>query len=254
MREDAYGAMAASYDALLGEEIDYGAWADDIDKTIKKHQKTDSRLVLDIGCGTGKMTFALRDKGYDMTAVDISPDMLAIASEKAKEKGIEDILWLCQDMTDFELYGTVDAVVCCLDGINHLVNEGEAEKCFRLVHNYLIPDGIFIFDVNSPHKFETVYGSNDYILEDDGVLLAWQNDYDGESGICDFYISVFTEDEDGRYTREDTCQRERCYKKEELEELLKKCGFELISMSSKASGNSFNSEADRWYITAKCKK
>lgn len=253
MSENGYAAMAEVYD-LLDSEVDYAAWAEYIGKTIKKFQKTDSRLVLDLGCGTGKMTFALRALGYDMTAVDISPEMLDFASGKARAEGIGDILWLCQDMTEFELYGTVDAAVCCLDGINHLIKDGDTEKCFRLVHNYLIPDGIFMFDLNTPLKFETVYRENDYVLEDDGVLLAWQNDYDGESGLCDFYYSVFREDADGRYTRRDGIQTERCYEKDEIVSLLDKCGFEILSFSSGYDWKKAEKDAERWYITARCLK
>ena len=180
--------------------------------------------------------------------------MLGFASDKARCEGIDDILWLCQDMTDFELYGTVDAAVCCLDGINHLTEDGDIESCFKLVHNYLIPDGIFMFDVNTPHKFEAVYGQNDYILEDDGTLFAWQNDYDEVSGLCDFYFSVFEEDKDGKYTRHDGVQTERCYSKEEILKTLEKCNFEVLTFSSDYDYKKPEKDADRWYITARCIK
>lgn len=253
MSENGYAAMSGVYD-MLNSEVDYEKWSKYIDKTVRKFEKTDSKLMLDLGCGTGKMTFALRKLGYDMTGIDISPEMLDFASNKARDEGAADILWLCQDMTDFELYGTVDAAVCCLDGINHLTEDGDAESCFNLVHNYLIPNGIFMFDLNTPHKFETVYGQNDYILEDEGALFAWQNDYDRDSGLCDFYFSVFEEDEDGRYTRHDGIQTERCYGKEEILSLLKKCGFELLCFTSDYDYKEAENGCDRWYITARCIK
>ena len=250
---DGYAALSGVYD-LLNDQIDYGKWASHIKAVIDKYEKTKTSLVLDLGCGTGKMTFALRDLGYDMTGIDISPEMLAEASEICRIENIGDVLLLCQDMTDFELYGTVDAAVCCLDGINHLTRPGDVTKCFELVHNYLIPDGIFIFDVNTPHKFETVYGRNDYVLEDDGVLFAWQNDYDRDKRLCSFYMSVFTENADGSWHREDGVQRERCFTLTGIKRLLSKSNFELISVTDGYSFERAGENCDRWCFTARCIK
>lgn len=253
MTENGYDALSGVYD-ILNNEIDYGEWANFIADTIKKYEKTETKLVLDLGCGTGKMTFALRNLGYDMTGIDISPEMLDRAHSICEKEGIEDILWLCQDMTEFELYGTVDAAVCCLDGINHLTETDDVAKCFDLVHNYLIPDGIFIFDLNTPHKFENVYGQNDYILEDEGILLTWQNDYNGEEKINDFYFSLFTEDSDGRYSRTDSDECERCYTEEEIKTLLENSGFELLYISGGYNYVLPEDSCDRWYIAARCIK
>lgn len=250
---DEYSSMAEVYD-LLNDQVDYRRWAEYIDETVRRFESTRSSLMLDLACGTGKMTFEMRRLGYDMTALDISPEMLNEAFLKAQKEGAGDILWLCQDMTEFELYGTVDAVICCLDGINHLTEKSDVEKCFSLVHNYLIPDGIFMFDVNTPHKFDTVYRDRDYVLEDEGVLLAWQNLYDEGSGICEFVTSVFTENEDGSYSREDGVQTERRYDKEELRDLLEKAGFEVLCISGNYGYEPPENDADRWYITARCKK
>lgn len=253
INDGVYGDLSSVYD-VLNDQVDYVRWADYIEELLDRFSASPVRLMLDLGCGTGKMTFELHKRGYDMTGIDLSPEMLACAAETASEKGITDILWLCQDMTEFELYGTVDAAVCCLDGINHLTGSGDIERCFSLVHNYLVPDGIFIFDVNTPLKFETVYGSRDYVLEDEGVLVAWQNDYDPKKRVCDFYISVFTEEENGGYSRRDSVQRERCFSAAYLKRALKKCGFELLTFSGDYSLEPASESAHRWYIAARCKK
>ena len=253
MTDGIYSSLAGVYDVLNGD-VDYGKWADFIVSVINKYSTVPVKLVLDLGCGTGKMTFALRERGYDMTGVDISPEMLAKASEICRKKKIDDVLWLCQDMTDFELYGTVDAAVCCLDGINHLTKVSDARRCLSLVHNYLVPDGLFIFDLNTPHKFETVYADNDYVLEDDGVLVAWQNSYNEKTKLCDFYITTFTENSDGSYSREDSVGRERCYTARSIKKLLADAGFELLFISSDWSDSPASPDADRWYIAARCKK
>ena len=94
-------------------------------------------------------------------------------------------------MTDFELYGTVDVTISCLDCLNHLPDLEALRRCFTLVHNYLVPDGLFIFDMNTPYKFYHIYGNNSYILEDENVLCAWQNEFDEQTKKCTFFISLF---------------------------------------------------------------
>ena len=253
MENSFYSSVASVYDAI-NSEFDYAAWADFADKMIKKYKTVDTRLVLDLGCGTGKMTFALRELGYDMTGVDNSPEMLAVAAETCRKNKIDDVLFLCQDMTEFELYGTVDAAVCCLDGINHLTKPSDAAKCFSLVHNYLVPDGLFIFDLNTPHKFENAYGTNDYILDADDTLVAWRNFYNPKTKLCDFAVTTFKETKDGTYTRSDSLQRERCYTERSIKKLLADAGFELLFISSDFSDSPAAPNADRWFLAARCLK
>ena len=248
-----YSAMAPIYDAMNGE-LDYAAWADFIEDQFARYAKTKPELVLDLAAGTGSMTIELAKRGYDMTAVDLSGDMLALAADRIAEEGLTGILLLEQDMTEFELYGTVDAVVCCLDSINHLTRRGELGRCFSLVHNYLNPDGLFLFDVNTPCKFANVYGENDYILDAEGAVCCWRNFYDAESGICQFDLSIFTENEDGSYSRTDTLQEERCYTKEQLTRALKKAGFDVLGFFADYNFTPAGEKDDRWYIAARCVK
>ena len=136
-----YDLLAPFYDRFNGD-IDYAKWADFIESVIKKeYTEGTPSLVLDLGCGTGSMTLELAKRGYDMTGIDYSPEMLDIARGRGEECGLSDkMLWLCQDMRGFELYGTVDVTVSCLDALNHLVARGDLDKCLSLVHNYLIPN------------------------------------------------------------------------------------------------------------------
>jgi SAM-dependent methyltransferase len=248
-----YSNLASSYD-LLNADYDYSKYADFLAREIKENEKVSSSLVLDLACGTGKITFALRERGYDMTGIDISENMLSLAKDICYENGISDILWLCQDMTEFELYGTVDACVCCLDSINYLTKSSQVEKCFNLVHNYLIPEGVFIFDVNTPFRFKNIYGNNDYILENDGSLCAWHNEYNEKTKICKFYLSIFEENEDGLYERSDEVQKEKCYSMKQICSLLSKCGFEIIKVLGDLEGGLATEENEKWYFVARCKK
>ncbi len=252
---DGYDAISGVYDGL-NADIDYKKWADFFEKCFDKYLQVKPELVLDLACGTGRMTRELASRGYDMIGVDGSDSMLSEAMYSYPSDGI---LYLLQDMRGFELYGTVGAVVCCLDSINYLLETDDVKKTFLLVHNYLDPDGLFIFDVNSPYKFEHVYGDNAYILEDErgdgrGVYCGWQNEYDEKSGICDFYLTLFEENGDGSYTRSDEHQRERCYTLDTLTRLLKETGMELLGVYSDFDFTAASDGDERYYIAARAKK
>lgn len=249
-----YDLLAPFYDEV-NKDISYSDWADFIESIIAKHYNGTPELVLDLGCGTGRMTLELARRGYDMTGVDISPEMLDIARESAEAEGLSDkMLWLCQDMTEFELYGTVDLTVSCLDCINHLTTRASLDKCLSLVHNYLIPNGLFIFDINGKRKFEEIYSDNSYVMEEGGSVCIWQNYYNASRGICDFYITVFKEGEDGRYERYDDVQREKMYTLRSIRTALGKAGFEFVGAFSDFDLNEADDSDERIYIVAKCIK
>ncbi len=246
-----YSAIAAVYDRL-NDELDYASWADFIEGLFSRFGVSKGALVLDLCCGTGRMTEELARRGYDMTGVDLSEEMLAEATEKARHAGL-DILYLCQDMRDFELYGSVGAVVSCLDSLNYLTSTKDLAKTFALVHNYLDPNGLFVFDMNTPHRLREEYGERCYVLEDDGVYCGWRNVYHPKTGCCDFYLTVFTENEDGTYTRSDEAQRERAYARRTIEGLLEKAGFEVVYVSGGYGGEAPRETDERWYFAARKK-
>ena len=255
-----YGAIAHIYDIFNGD-VDYESWADFAEECFERFLPEKPELVLDLACGTGTMTRSLAVRGYDMIGVDGSEDMLSEAYIKGDDEGISGILYLCQDMRSFELYGTVGATVCCLDSINYLLSEEDVEKTFSLVHNYSDPDGLFMFDVNSPYKFSNIYGDNAYILEgereSDGsaIFCGWQNHYDEKSGVCDFYLSLFEQISDEEtYRRSEEHQRERCYTLDALKKLLEKTGFEVLGAWSDCDFSDISETTERYYIAARAKK
>ena len=249
-----YEILAPIYDAV-NRDVDYSAWADFIERIAKSECRVHPELVLDLGCGTGRMTLELARRGYDMTGVDISPEMLDIARCEAEriKKG-RDILWLCQDICELELYGTVDLAVSCLDTLNHLTSPKELEKCLSLVHNYLIPDGIFIFDINGKKKFESIYGSEVYVMEEKDTVCIWQNRYDERTRLCDFFITIFKERDDGAYERYDDVQTERMYTLRAIKNKLKSTGFEFIGAYSDFVFTEADDNDERIYIVARCIK
>ena len=249
-----YDLLAPFYDAFNGD-ISYTEWADFFEQIIKKHYNGKPELILDLGCGTGSMTLELARRGFDMTGVDYSPEMLDIARERAEKEGIgEGILWLCQDMREFELYGTVDVTVSCLDCINHLTSVKDLKRCLSLVHNYLIPGGLFIFDVNGKSKFENIYADETYCMEQEDAVCVWQNYYNEKSKLCDFYITLFKECDDGRYERYDEHQRERMYTVRTLKKALAESGFDFVGAYSDFEFNDADDNNERIYIVARCIK
>ena len=243
--------MLAPFYATLNGEVDYDGMADFVQEQLGAHFAGKVQSILDLGCGSGNVTLPLAARGYEMIGVDLSADMLSVARSR---KGSENVLWLCQDMRSFELYGTVEAVVCTLDGINHLTKKEDVLSCFRLVHNYLVPDGVFIFDVNSPYKFGEIYGNRSYILEDEGVLCAWQNTYNEKSGLCRFDVSLFEEQEDGSYLREDGTVKERCYSESVLRQMLADTGFSLLKIYDGYSASEPKDTTERVVFVAKANK
>lgn len=254
-----YNSISEIYDKI-NAEVDYRSWADYFEACFDKFLNAKPELVLDLACGTGSMTFELASRGYDMIGIDGSDAMLTRALDNAYDREISGILFLNQDMREFELYGTVGAITCCLDSINYLTDEKDVAKCFSLAHNYLDPDGLFLFDMNTPYKFEKIYADNSYIHEiyDEEYKInyycGWQNDYNPETNLCNFYLSVFTECEDGRFSREDETQTERCYELAQIKEMLESSGFELLGIYGDTSFSDINENTERWHFVARAKK
>ncbi len=244
-----YDKIARLYDAV-NSEVDYAGYAAAVDTVLVGAGTEKGALVLELGCGTGRLTRELSALGYDMIGIDNSEEMLAVARESESEG----ILYLLQDMREFELYGTVAAAVCSLDGINHLTGAGELAGCFSLVHNYLDPDGVFYFDMNTPYKFRTVYGDRDYVIEEEGSVLVWRNSYNEKTKLCDFCMTEFSEEADGSYAREDTWWRERCYTLSHVKRTLEACGFYDVTVTADGKSEPIGAETERWFITAKARK
>ena len=248
-----YDLLAPFYDKI-NADINYSAWADFVEAIVEKHGIRTPELWLDLGCGTGRMTLELALRGRDMTGIDYSPEMLDIAREEAERLGIDSVLWLCQDMREFELYGTVDVAISCLDTINHLITKKDLDKCLKLVHNYLAPEGLFIFDINGKYKFENVYADNSYVMEEDGAVCIWQNYYNEKTQKCDFYITLFEENEDGLYERFDEHQQEKMYTLRSIKNSLSVNNLEFIGAYSDYNFTDATDESERIYVVARCKK
>ncbi len=219
-----YNDFAYVYDRLIND-VDYKEWADYYFKIFQRYG-LNPKLGLDLGCGTGNLTLELANRGIEMTGVDLSEDMLMVAREKSE--GL-DILYLNQDMTEFELYGTVDFIVSSLDCVNYITDKRDLLKVMKLVNNYLDPGGLFIFDINTRYKLESIIGDNTFILENDDCFCSWQNEYDKKRKLSDFYLTFFLKDGEG-YTRFDEQHTQRAYEIEEIKALIESSGMRLLKV------------------------
>ena len=223
----AYEEFALVYD-MFQDNVDYEAWASYLQDRLTDFDIRDG-LVLDLGCGTGTMTELLASAGYDMIGVDGSEEMLLRASEKRAESG-HSILYLLQDMTEFELYGTVLAVVSVCDSLNYLLEEEELLQTFRLVNNYLDPGGIFIFDMNTEYKYRELLGSCTIAENREEGSFIWENDYDEESGINEYDLTLFVRREDGLYEKSEEEHYQKAWPVEKVKELLEAAGMTVITV------------------------
>ena len=223
----AYEKFAQVYDLFM-DNIDYEGWAEYVTDRLREYEITDG-LVLELGCGTGTMTGLLAGKGYDMIGVDNSEEMLAEAMEKRVESG-QDILYLLQDMQEFELYGTVRAVVSVCDSLNYITDRDELRHVFELVNNYLDPQGIFLFDMNTVYKYQTMIGNTTIAENRDEGSFIWENSYDEETGINTYELALFIPREDGLYEKDEEVHYQRAYSLEKIKELIGKAGMELLAV------------------------
>lgn len=217
---DAYTSFASVYDLFM-DNVPYEEWCAFLCKILAQHGITDGP-VLDLGCGTGKMTRLMSEQGYDMTGIDNAAEMLQIA---AMEPGEVPILYLLQDMQDLELDGCVRAVCSVCDCVNYVLDEEELQQAFSRVHEYLEEDGVFIFDVNTSYKYTKLLAENTFAESRDEGSFIWDNYYDEEERINEYDLTLFIPEGDGLYRRYTETHYQRNYETETLLKLLKNAGF-----------------------------
>lgn len=250
--EESYRSFAHVYDLFM-DNIDYPLWSEYLTGLLEEYGIKDG-LVLELGCGTGSMTELLAQKGYDMIGIDNSPDMLEAAMEKRDDSG-HDILYLLQDMREFELYGTVRAVVSVCDSINYILEEEELLQVFRLVNNYLDPGGIFIFDMNTPYKYEKVIGDATIAENREESSFIWENYFDEETGINEYALTLFIREDSGLYRKYEELHYQKAYNPRRVIELIREAGLEFIAVYDAFSRETPREESERIYLIAReCQK
>ena len=246
---DAYTSFASVYDTFM-DNIPYKEWAEYLVGLLKEYGIHDG-LVLDLGCGTGNMTELLATSGYDMIGIDNAEDMLEIAKGKRAESG-HDILYLLQDMREFELYGTVKAIVSICDSINYITEEEELLEVFRLVINYLDPKGIFIFDFNTVYKYSEVLGNQTIAEDRDECSFIWDNYYYEDEQINEYELSLFIKETDSDlYRKYQETHFQKAYDLETIKGLIERSGLEYITAYDAFTKDAPTKTSERIYVVAR---
>ena len=217
-----YEFLADSYDQLT-TDVRYRAWADFLEKHFRK-SSIPVRTVLDLACGTGSLTAELAMRGYEMIGVDKSEEMLAVAAEKCRNLPGEAPIFLHQPMEKLDLYGTIDACVCCLDSVNYVTRPAALKRAFSRVHLFLMPGGLFVFDVKPPEVLEEADGEV-YLDETEETYCVWRADYSPRRRVLTYGMDIFRRREDGAWDRGEEVHEEYAYTLEELEQYLREAGF-----------------------------
>lgn len=224
---EAYTSFAEVYDTFM-DNVPYEEWAEYLAELLQEYDIEDG-LVLDLGCGTGSLTEILATKGYDMIGADGSAEMLEIAMEKKAQSG-HDILYLLQDMREFELYGTVRAVVSVCDCVNYITDEKELEQVFRLVNNYLDPEGIFIFDFNTEYKYKEILGEQTIAEDREDCSFIWDNYYYEDESMNEYELTLFIKERDSNlYRKYQEMHYQKAYTLDAMRELVEWSGLEFVT-------------------------
>ncbi len=263
---EAYTDFAMVYDTFM-DETPYEQWCEFLIELFRKYgaQKDDTRqensavmdnlrqernTVLDLGCGTGTLTELLARRGYDMIGVDLSEEMLRIAVDKREKSGL-DILYLCQDMRELELYGTVGAAVSVCDSVNYLLEEDDVVQTFRLVNNYLYPEGLFIFDFNTIYKYAEIIGDTTIAENREECSFIWENTYYEEERINEYDLTIFVREEGDRYRRFQETHLQRGYSLKEMRGMVEAAGLLFVDAIDADTHREVTQESERIYIVAR---
>lgn len=251
---EAYTGFASVYDLFM-DNIPYRDWCDYVTSLLKEYGVTDG-LVLDLGCGTGKLTRLLAKKGYDMIGVDLSEEMLEIALEHEMEEP-QQILYLQQDMREFELYGTVGAVFSICDSLNYITEPEELKQVFRWVNNYLDPGGIFIFDFNTEYKYREVLGDQTIAEAREDCSFIWDNYYYEEERINEYELNLFIREDAESETEGDLYRRfrethfQRAYTLEEITRIVEESGLQFVTAYEAFTKEPPSKNSERIYVIAR---
>ena len=245
-----YACFSKFYDTLTSN-IPYHSRGDYLHAIFQKNPPP-GPILLDLACGTGSLSEVMASLSYDVIGVDNSEEMLMEAMNKKYDSGL-DILYLCQDMTALDLYGTVDCCICALDSLNHLPDKAAVLKAFQNVNLFLAPGGIFVFDMNTVYKHEAVLSDKVFVYDTDEVFCVWQNS-PCHDGVIDITLDFFSEQQNGKYVRETETFCERAYSQKEVCELIEAAGLSLLACYQGDTFDAPNETTERIVYVTKSKK
>ena len=256
-----YTGFASVYDMFM-DNVPYEEWAVYVKKLLKNNG-IEQGLILELGCGTGSMTRQLATKGYDMIGIDNSEEMLQVAREKGNEDSTG-ILYLCQDMREFELYGTVAAAISVCDSMNYILSEEDLLQVFKLVNNYLDPNGVFIFDLDTQYAYEEILGDNTIAENREEGSFIWENTYYEEELVNEINLTLFIPEKEEKekvmqgnqqlFQRYEETHYRKAYPIKTIRRLLEEAGMEWVAVYDALTEKKPKKDSERVYIIAREKR
>ena len=275
---DAYTDFANVYDTFM-DETPYDVWGDFVVELMNKFGVTkpaigkvsanngdaleysteenseqaleeEKNLIVELGCGTGSFTLNMAKRGYDIIGIDMSSDMLDIARKKTASEGL-DVMYLEQDMRELDLYCTCGTVLSVCDSINYLLEDDDVIETFKLVNNFLFPNGVFIFDFNTLHKYRDVIGDVTIAENREDCSFIWDNYYHEEEHINEYDLTIFAKCGEGDvFKRSVETHYQRGYTLEEMKSFVEKSGLKFIACYDADTHEAPTDESERIYIVA----
>ena len=239
-----YNSFAAIYDSFM-DNVPYGFWADRATAILKDYGINDG-IVAELGCGTGTFTECMAARGFDMIGIDCSSEMLAEAMNKREKSGY-DILYLCQDMREFELYGTVKSFLSVCDSMNYITKPDDLVKVFKLVNNYLDPKGLFIFDMKSEYMYRELLAGNTFARNNEFGSYIWQNEYYPKERINEYELTMYIGD-GNTFIRDTEMHIQRAYSLEEIKKAAELAGLVWLGAVDADTDGEIDNESERYLI------
>lgn len=246
---EAYTSFAKTYDMFM-DNVPYEEWAEYLIGLLHEHGM-DQGTIVDLGCGTGKITRLLAREGYDMIGVDLSEDMLSIAVNDEDSTGI---LYLHQDMRELELYQQADAMVSICDSMNYILETEGLAEVFQRVNAYLREGGVFIFDLNTIYKYKELIGETTICENRETGSFIWENYYDEKEQINEYDLTLFIAEEDGRFRRFEEVHYQRGYELVTVRALLEGAGMEFVAAYDAFTHDPVREDSERIYVIARAGK
>lgn len=228
-----YENFALYYDALT-ENVEYPLRAARLHHLVNMHIRTDGRILLDLACGSGSMCEEMAKLGYDVVGVDLSPAMLSAAMDKKYDSGLP-IQYLCQDMRELDMFGTMDVTICTLDSLNHLPSLADVRRVFERVSLFAMPGGLFLFDMNTVYKHRKILDGQTFVYDTEEVFCVWENRLREGTDMVDMQLTFFEKDGAAYYRSEEQIT-ENAYSVEEIKSALADAGLVLLNIFDADAG------------------
>lgn len=242
---DAYTSFAQVYDLFM-DNVPYDAWCAYLGSYLTARGIADGAL-LELGCGTGRLTRLMAARGYDVIGVDNSVDMLSIASGAEADGRI---CYILQDMQSLELDAWVRAAYSACDCVNYVLDEVELLSVFERVCRYLEPGGVFLFDLNTPYKYRKLLGDNTFAENRSEGSFIWENFFDEEEGINEYDLTLFIPDGQGLYRKFEEVHYQRCYEMGEVARLLEESGLAVLGIYDAYTNEPLRGDSERAMFVA----